>query len=71
MDVAFRESRGPKTWTCPLPPQGYEPMNDKPLRFVTQAEAQVDQLPWGPHSWLCRPGLVEAERLLLVRVATR
>jgi quercetin dioxygenase-like cupin family protein len=38
------------------------------LRFVTQAEMQMEQLPWGPHEWLCRPGLVEAEKLLLVRV---
>lgn len=39
-----------------------------PLRFVTNQEVQVEQLPWGPHDWLCRPGLVEAEQLLLVRV---
>ncbi|MCS7014746.1 MAG: cupin domain-containing protein [Gemmatales bacterium] len=39
-----------------------------PLRFVTANEMQVEQLPWGPHDWLCRPGLVEAEQLLLVRV---
>jgi quercetin dioxygenase-like cupin family protein len=28
----------------------------------------VDELPWGPHEWLCRPDIVEAEKLLLVRV---
>lgn len=39
-----------------------------PLRFVTAKEMQVEQFPWGPHDWLCRPGLVEAEQLLLVRV---
>jgi len=39
-----------------------------PLRFVTKREMQVEQLPWGPHDWLCRPDLVEAEKLLLVRV---
>jgi quercetin dioxygenase-like cupin family protein len=39
-----------------------------PLRFVTNREAQVEVLPWGPHEWLCRPGLVAAEQLLLVRV---
>jgi len=39
-----------------------------PLRFVTEAEMQVETLPWGPHDWLCRPGLVEAEALQLVRV---
>jgi quercetin dioxygenase-like cupin family protein len=38
------------------------------LRFVTAKEMQVEQLPWGPHDWLCRPDLVEAEQLLLVRV---
>jgi quercetin dioxygenase-like cupin family protein len=36
--------------------------------FVTAAEMQVEQLPWGPHDWLCRPGVVDAEKLLLVRV---
>jgi quercetin dioxygenase-like cupin family protein len=39
-----------------------------PTRFVTDADVQVEQLPWGPHHWLCRPGLVEAEKLLVVRV---
>ncbi|MBW3541832.1 MAG: cupin domain-containing protein [Planctomycetes bacterium] len=39
-----------------------------PLRFVTETEMQVEQLPWGPHDWLCRPGLTEAKELLLVRV---
>ena len=38
------------------------------LRFVMQNDIQVEQLPWGPHDWLCRPGLVAAEQLLLVRV---
>ena len=38
------------------------------LRFVTSAEAQVEVLPWGPHEWLARPGLVAAEQLQLVRV---
>ena len=38
------------------------------LRFVTTAEMEVEELPWGPHEWLCRPGLTEAEGLLLVRV---
>ena len=35
-------------------------MTDAPLRFVTEAEMQVEQLPWGPHDWLCRPGLTDA-----------
>jgi quercetin dioxygenase-like cupin family protein len=38
------------------------------LRFIQAQDAQVDQLPWGPHEWLCRPGLTQAEKLLLVRV---
>lgn len=38
------------------------------LRFVTSDEMQVEELPWGPHEWLCRPGLTQAEGLLLVRV---
>ncbi len=37
-------------------------------RFVTSTEMKVDQLPWGPHDWLCRPDIVDAEKLLLVRV---
>src|SRR5262245_54050915 len=39
-----------------------------PTRFVTAENMIVEELPWGPHDWLCRPGLVEAEKLLLVRV---
>ena len=38
------------------------------LCFVTSKDAQVEVLPWGPHEWLCRPGLVAAEQLQLVRV---
>ena len=30
--------------------------------------SQVEELPWGPHEWLCRPGLTDARDLLLVRV---
>ena len=37
-------------------------------RFVTKENVQIEQLPWGPHHWLCRPGLVENELLALVRV---
>lgn len=37
-------------------------------RFVTAGEVVVEELPWGPHEWLCRPGIVPAEQLLLVRV---
>lgn len=39
-----------------------------PARFVTAENMIVEQLPWGPHDWLCRPGLTEAELLQLVRV---
>lgn len=37
-------------------------------RFVTGDNMQVEPSPWGPHEWLSRPGLTEAENLLLVRV---
>ena len=40
----------------------------EPHRFVTAGEMEVEELPWGPHEWLCRPGLTEAEGLMLVRV---
>jgi len=43
-------------------------MVDLNLRFVTECEMQVEELPWGPHDWLSRPGLTEADDLLLVRV---
>ena len=43
-------------------------MGDAARRFVTEEELQVEQLPWGPHQWLCRPGITDAEQLLLVRV---
>ena|ERR1700682_3447024 len=36
-------------------------------RFVTPREAQVEQQPWCQCDWLCRPGLVDAENLLVVR----
>ena len=38
------------------------------LRFVTSRDAEVEVLPWGPHEWLARPGLVDAKQLQLVRV---
>jgi quercetin dioxygenase-like cupin family protein len=38
------------------------------LRFVGSADVEVEHLPWGPHEWLCRPGLTDARDLLLVRV---
>ena len=39
-----------------------------PHRFVTNVEMQVEPSPWGPHEWLSRPGLTDAEELLTVRV---
>lgn len=38
------------------------------VRFVTSENMVVEELPWGPHEWLCRGDIVEAENLLLVRV---
>jgi quercetin dioxygenase-like cupin family protein len=43
-------------------------MSTEATRFVTAANMVVDELPWGPHEWLCRPDIVAAEKLLLVRV---
>jgi quercetin dioxygenase-like cupin family protein len=43
-------------------------MQQSKLRFVTGREMQVEQVPWGPLEWLCRPGLTDARQLLLVRV---
>ncbi len=39
-----------------------------PLRFVTSAETIIEELPWGPHHWMCRPDIVDADQLLMVRV---
>ncbi len=39
------------------------------LRFVTSKEAQVEELPWGPHAWLARAGLTASRQLQLVRVS--
>ena len=41
---------------------------DELRRFVTALDMQVEQAPWGPHEWLCRPGLTDANDLLMVRV---
>ena len=38
------------------------------LRFVTNAEMQVEPSLWGPHEWLSRAELTEPDQLLLVRV---
>ena len=38
------------------------------LRFIRQDDVEVEELPWGPHEWISREGLTEAEHLMLVRV---
>lgn len=38
------------------------------LRFVTAADVRVEDAPWGARTDLCGPGLMDAERLSLVRV---
>lgn len=43
-------------------------MSESATRFVTNENMIVEELPWGPHEWLCRPDIVAAEKLLLVRV---
>jgi quercetin dioxygenase-like cupin family protein len=43
-------------------------MSEIATRFVTEQNMIVDQLPWGPLEWLCRPDIVQAAKLLLVRV---
>lgn len=40
----------------------------KKSHFVTREEARVEQYPWGPHDWLCRPDLVDCDDMLMVRV---
>jgi len=44
-------------------------MSEAPIRFVTNDNLTVEELPWGPHDWLVRPDIVPAaDKLLLVRV---
>jgi len=43
-------------------------MSETPRRFVTKDEVRIQELPWGPHHWLCRPDMVDAKDLALVRV---
>lgn len=38
------------------------------LKFITRDEVQVEPSPWGPHEWISRVGLTQAEQLMLVRV---
>ena len=42
-------------------------MTQQARRFVTRQEAEIEEAPHCTHEWLCRPGLVEAEKMLLVR----
>jgi quercetin dioxygenase-like cupin family protein len=42
-------------------------MSDSPARFVQINEASRESNAWTNNEWLCRPDLVEAEKLLLVR----
>jgi quercetin dioxygenase-like cupin family protein len=42
-------------------------MSEQPRRFVTQQECQVEEYPHVRCDWLCRPGIVEADQLQLVR----
>ena len=42
--------------------------SDDCKRFIEAGDIEVEELPWGPHEWLSRPGLTAAEQLLLVRV---
>jgi len=44
------------------------PMSRTARRFVKRQDVQIEDLPWGPHHWLCRPGLVDNDLLALVRV---
>jgi len=39
------------------------------LQFISINDVQVEEMPWGPLEWLCRPGLTKAEKLMLARVA--
>lgn len=43
-------------------------MPERALRFLTESDMEVESSAWGPHEWLSRPGLTQADELLLVRV---
>ena len=38
------------------------------IRFIAKDDVQVEEAPWGIHDWISRPGLTDAEHLMLVRV---
>ncbi|MCX6858061.1 MAG: cupin domain-containing protein [Verrucomicrobia bacterium] len=42
-------------------------MSDTPARFIQIDDAARETNPWTNNEWLCRPDLVEADKLLLVR----
>lgn len=42
--------------------------DEKPYRFLTDEHIEVERLDRGLHHWISRPGLTEAENLLVVRV---
>lgn len=42
-------------------------MSDSPARFIQIDEAARETNPWTNNEWLCRPDLVEADKLLMVR----
>lgn len=43
-------------------------MTASALRFITTDEAELEELPWGPHEWFARPGLTDSRQLMMVRV---
>jgi hypothetical protein len=36
------------------------------LRFITQDDVAVEEMPWGVHDWISKVGLTDAEHLMLV-----
>ena len=43
----------------------------RPLTFVTEADAKIEEAPWGRHWWLSEPALTGTKQLTLVRVTMR
>lgn len=42
-------------------------MSDSPSRFIQHGDAATETNAWTSNEWMCRPDLVEAEKLLMVR----
>lgn len=42
-------------------------MPDSPARFIQIEDTAREKNPWTSNEWLCRPDLVEADKLLMVR----